>query len=206
MPFEVLTDGATIPKSLGRVADRNGNEYQEHVSYVYAEGDIIADEDVSPTIQQMLEDGDGHVSQMLKKVSDSEAEKTLEQRESDEEQARIDAGASSAVGKVTTAGGDQPPYIDYDQLSAREIVARMGSLSPAQVLRVKAWERGYGRGRSTILDFEPKEGADFLITGEPAPGQPTGGSLAEDPVETEESSSPAPSAGAKKSKPASSNS
>ena len=57
MPLKVKKDGVTIPKSLGRVVDSSGNEFHEHESYIYAEGDIVQDEDVSPTFLQKLEDG-----------------------------------------------------------------------------------------------------------------------------------------------------
>lgn len=172
MPYEVIAEDATVPKSLGRVVDRNGNEYEENVSFVYPKGTVLDDKDVSPTIIRLYEEGDEHVRSILKET-DETAAKAAERFESEAEKAREEAGEQSAVGKFTTAGGDQAPYIDYDLLSAKELVERMKVLTPGQVDRVKRWERDHGRGRTSVLEFDG--GEDFLAKGASpeayAPGQ-----------------------------------
>lgn len=70
MPYEVLLDGATVPKSVGPLTDANGVQVgHQHQSKVYMKGDILADDDVSPVVVELLENKDPHTSTVLKKVS-----------------------------------------------------------------------------------------------------------------------------------------
>lgn len=70
MPYEVLKDGATIPKALGELKDNSGNVLgYQHQAKVYRKGEILADEDVSPVVVEALENDDPWTSALLAKVS-----------------------------------------------------------------------------------------------------------------------------------------
>ena len=197
MPLKVKKDGVTIPKSLGRVVDSSGNEFHEHESYIYAEGDIVQDEDVSPTFLQKLEDGDAYTSQLVEKVSDDEAKKAISERESDEEKAREDRedAVEAYVAPRTSAGGDQPPWIDYEDLSERETLRRLKGLSAAQLERVKRWEREHGKGREKVLEFSAGDVEPTNPTTGPEGAEVPGEGKAGQTEETEEQKEAAKASG-----------
>jgi hypothetical protein len=75
MAYKVLIDGATVLKSLGEVKNpTTGEVTYEHVATVYPKGAIIKDEDVSPVMVKLLEDGDEHVNSVLEKTGDEPTE------------------------------------------------------------------------------------------------------------------------------------
>ncbi len=61
---------------------------------------------------------------------------------------RISDRTTEIVGKVAEGG---PPIRDYDEMTAPEITAKLGSLSQADLAKVDAYERK-NANRSTIID------------------------------------------------------
>ena len=59
MPYLVKVDELTVPKAHSSVTNPATGEVQyAHTGATYAKGTIIADEDVSPVVQKLVEDGD----------------------------------------------------------------------------------------------------------------------------------------------------
>jgi len=172
MAYEVIADHAvTIPKALGVLKDRSGNEYEEVESFTYFPGEVLNDEDVSPHVQQLVKDGDERIGKMLKHVSGkADAGRSVAAHdkalEAEYEHASTNAG-------LTTAGGDQAPYLDYADLPEREILRRLKTLTAAQVERVKRYEREHGLNRPGIAKFEVKDASKHDLEGKPAPGVPS---------------------------------
>lgn len=75
MPYEVLGTDVTIPKSLSVTKNPDGSETHDHVSRVYTRGSVVKDEDVSPVLVKLYEDGDEHVTSLLRYVDEEEVDK-----------------------------------------------------------------------------------------------------------------------------------
>ena len=110
MSYEVLVDGATILKALSSETLPDGTVVYDHVSTVFPAGAIIADEDVSPVVVKLLEDGDEHTNKMLKETGDEPTHLTSERTMVTEEQAdhdprvveeRVAAGRSELISQQT---------------------------------------------------------------------------------------------------------
>lgn len=167
MAYRVKVAEVTLPKSLGTVVDRSGNEFHEHESRTYFEGDVVATEDVSPVVRDLYEAGDAHVTSQIEEVDDSAVEEHEQFLEEQLEQAAANAPADGDVGTDTTFGGEQPPFVDYDRLSANQVVERLEKLgySAPQVAAVQRYERDH-KGRATVLEFQVAE-VDSSPTPEP---------------------------------------
>jgi len=70
MPYKVLVDGATVLRQIGDWKTSGGETVYDNVATVYPKGTVLADEDVSPVLQKLLDDGDEHVSSLLEKTSE----------------------------------------------------------------------------------------------------------------------------------------
>jgi polyhydroxyalkanoate synthesis regulator phasin len=58
--------------------------------------------------------------------------------------------AAGRVGRAARDAADRGPITAYDQLTAAQITARLGDLSPAELRKVRTQEQR-GKGRKTIL-------------------------------------------------------
>lgn len=68
--YRVLKDGATIHKKQGEYkSKRTGKTFVNNLSVVYLEGDIVQEEDISPFILDLYNDGDERVCSLIEKVS-----------------------------------------------------------------------------------------------------------------------------------------
>lgn len=76
MPYLVLVDGATIPKTLNeRTSRRDPNKKVPlYTDTVYKAGDVVKDDDVAQVVKDKLESGDENVSALLAEISQKEAD------------------------------------------------------------------------------------------------------------------------------------
>lgn len=159
MPYKVLQDGATLQRPLGTLRGRDGNEYTETESIVYAEGDFVDDSALTDEFKERLKNGDPLASSLVEEVSDKDVKDALAESE--------DADENDSPPIPTTDGGDQPYWPDYADLNAATIVERMKSLTPGQVQRVKDYEATHGNGRKAIAEFEVGSGqVEAAVAGE----------------------------------------
>jgi hypothetical protein len=117
-----------VPRAAGEWYDVNGN----HLGYrneqiTYYEGEVIPDEDVSPQVQEALENGDPHISRLLEKV-----------------------GGEGQLNEERRAG---LPFDGYDNLSVEDVVAALRVLPAEAGNRVKAYERAR-QNRPEIVQFD----------------------------------------------------
>lgn len=73
MPYEVICPegtSVTILKALNEVKDLDGRVIgYDHRADYHESGDVLDDNEVSPVLRDLLEEGDPHVSSILRKVS-----------------------------------------------------------------------------------------------------------------------------------------
>lgn len=77
MPYKVIHESpVTVVKSRGEVTSPITNQVvgYDHVSVLRVPGEIIADKDVSPVVQELYEAGDEWTRERLEYVSDQEVE------------------------------------------------------------------------------------------------------------------------------------
>jgi hypothetical protein len=84
MPYLVTCEpgtSVTIPKAVGEMKDDTGKvHFYDHEGHIYARGDIVADEDVSPVVVELMS-GDpskpavAHVKSVLRKITPAQAKK-----------------------------------------------------------------------------------------------------------------------------------
>lgn len=76
MPYEVLVDEVTVPKAFDTYKDGDGKVTgYDSKAYTRFKGDVLDDEDVHPTVREAYDNGDDHVTSILKKVSKSAGDK-----------------------------------------------------------------------------------------------------------------------------------
>lgn len=87
MPYEVISDTpVTVLKSYGALKHPlTGDIYgYDEEAVLYRPGDIIPDEEISPTVVKTYEEGNRHTRSVLKRVSVSRAKKASDSEESAE--------------------------------------------------------------------------------------------------------------------------
>lgn len=118
MPYQAERD-ATIPKVIGKTRNPDGERVAHYESVTYSAGAIIFEEDIAPHVLRRLEEGDDHVSSLLRYVDEAEARKIL--REQAQEAASQPSGereilhqeerlGSSPSVEPETEVADAPPY------------------------------------------------------------------------------------------------
>jgi len=97
MAYRVKGDAVTVHKALSELRNvaTNRLEGYDTVGTVYPKGAVIHDNDVSPLIQKLVEEGDPHTSSLLEYVDDEEVNTLLDEL-SPEERARYDLAAQEA--------------------------------------------------------------------------------------------------------------
>lgn len=82
MPYEVIAPAVSVLYKIGEVRTDEGKLIgHEHKSVLHGQGDVVTDEDISPVVVQMYNDGDAHVRSVLKKVAKARAAKAEEKAE-----------------------------------------------------------------------------------------------------------------------------
>ncbi len=76
MPYVVTChpdESVLVLKSQGEFLDREGKHAgYDHRNDVHLDGDVISDEEISPVLVKLYEDGDAHVRSVLRKEGDEE--------------------------------------------------------------------------------------------------------------------------------------
>lgn len=73
MPYEVIAESTFVLKSRGELTDEDGKVLgYDHESVPHVLGDIIADEDISPVVKALYEDGNPFTVATLKKVGEDD--------------------------------------------------------------------------------------------------------------------------------------
>lgn len=77
MAFEVLQDGATIQKVIGKGrASKDGSPTLLTASEVYRKGDVIQEEEIAPIIIDLYEKGDERVKSLIKRKTEKKTTTT----------------------------------------------------------------------------------------------------------------------------------
>lgn len=76
MPYQAESD-TTIPRVIGRRANAVGERVAVYESVNYATGAVIFEEDIAPHVLRRLEEGDDHLSSLLRYVDEAEAQNIL---------------------------------------------------------------------------------------------------------------------------------
>lgn len=86
MPYKV-TGGPTVSvlEKIGEIIDDNGKTVGfEHQSNIWAYGDTIPDEKVSPVVAKLYDEGDEHTRSVLKRLTKAAAAKAEAAEETEE--------------------------------------------------------------------------------------------------------------------------
>jgi hypothetical protein len=69
MPFRILLEEVSVLHSVGEFFDANGKSLgHEHESKMYFKDDILADEEISPAVIKLYDDGDTHTRTVIVRV------------------------------------------------------------------------------------------------------------------------------------------
>ena len=122
MPYQANRD-ATISKVIGTMRNAEGEKVAHYESVTYPEGAIVFEQDIAPHVLRRLEEGDDHLSSLLRYVDEAEARRILGSQIQDaasepvdegeilhqEERMGAEAGNSPSVGPEFNTQGE-PPY------------------------------------------------------------------------------------------------
>lgn len=96
MPYQVTCpedQSVSVLKLLNEVVDQQGNVVgYDHYAEIHYNGDVIADDDLSPVTRYLFEQGDPTVTRHFKFLSDKEADK-----------AKTDAAAAKSPAPAASA-------------------------------------------------------------------------------------------------------
>lgn len=79
MPYVAEAD-VTLPRTIAVGQAPDGSEYQETESVTYGKGQVIDDDQVTSDVRRRVDDGDDHLSSLVRHVSDSEAKKIRDEQ------------------------------------------------------------------------------------------------------------------------------
>lgn len=160
MAVEVLKDGITVELSRGVAHnDITGVESPIRESVVAAAGDRFELEELDPGLRERLEDGDPWLEDKLAVISKKEAAQKDEEAEvhAAAHEAAAEINAADAAGEVPIVEGELDAQ-GLKEMTAKEVESYLDRVSDEEVDRVKALEKK-GKGRTTILDYEPQRAA-----------------------------------------------
>jgi hypothetical protein len=114
MPYEVIAPEVNVLKALSEYKDEDGKVIgYDSASVLRFQGEVVADEDVHPAVRKAYEDGDSHVTSILKQVDgDVEPEDTRDDG--------LDPDASVQPAKEGEGFGDLPVIQEAAELIAAD--------------------------------------------------------------------------------------
>lgn len=122
MPYQANRD-ATIPKVIGTTRNAENEKVAHYESVTYPEGSVVFEQDIAPHVLRRLEDGDDHLSSLLRYIDEAEARQILGQQAQDaasepvdegeilhqEERMGVEAGGAPSAGPEFGTQ-EEPPY------------------------------------------------------------------------------------------------
>jgi hypothetical protein len=114
MPYQVLIDEVSVLKALSENLDASGNVIgYDHVSRTWLKDQVIPDEEVSPVIRKLVEDGDASMAARLKYVELKKTEEVATSATQDIVPVPVESAAPGASGVAEAAAGvPDPPEAD----------------------------------------------------------------------------------------------
>jgi len=161
MPYLVTAAEVTVPRQIGTLLDSQGREFPDNEAVGYINGDVIADDDVSPAVRQKVEDGDPFTSKQLRYITDEEAAQRRGQASEDRDDGFSHTGQRALtqtpdgveVDPAATGSTTTSPVIGEGPEKATP--AHPADLPPAPDTHAAAREASGGGGGGTTADPGP---------------------------------------------------